>query len=120
VNRRKGTGVQAWHHRLLGSVITLLVVLAAPAGAVAASKWTVRQLPPQPVAGGPSTDQVVLYAVSCPSDSLCVAVGALDTVAFSQTPTGGAERWHASPPCSASPAATSSPRPTRSVERPSP
>jgi hypothetical protein len=73
--------------------IALLVALAAPAGA-AASKWTLRQLPPQPIAGGSSTDQVVLYAVSCPSDSLCVAVGALDTVAFSRTPTGGADRWH--------------------------
>ncbi|MGN6256323.1 MAG: WD40/YVTN/BNR-like repeat-containing protein [Solirubrobacterales bacterium] len=69
-------------------------MLAAPAGAAAASKWTVRQLPPQPIRGSSETDQVVLYAVSCPSDSLCVAVGALDTVAFSQAPTGTADRWH--------------------------
>jgi len=80
--------------RLLGLVIALLVVLAAPAPAPAASKWTVRQLPPQPIRGSSSTDQVVLYAVSCPSKSLCVATGALDTVAFSQTPTAGADRWH--------------------------
>jgi hypothetical protein len=55
-----------------------------PAGSAAASKWTVRALP----------DRVVLYAVSCPSESLCVAGGALDTVAFSQSPTGEADRWH--------------------------
>jgi hypothetical protein len=70
-----------------------MAVLAAPAGAAAASKWTARQLPPQPTPEGSSTDRVVLYSVSCPSDSLCVAVGALDTVAFSQAPTAGADRW---------------------------
>jgi hypothetical protein len=74
--------------------IALLLALAAPAGAATASKWTVRQLPPQPIRGSSSTDQVVLYAVSCPSNSLCVATGALDTVAFSQTPTADADRWH--------------------------
>lgn len=79
--------------RLLVCLITLVWVLAMPSGSVAASKWTVRQLPPKPLEGG-STDQVVLFAVSCPSESLCVAVGALDTVAFSQSPTGGADRWH--------------------------
>jgi hypothetical protein len=74
------------------ALLTALVALAAPAGAAAASKWTVRQLPPKPLEGG--SDSVPLTGVSCPSESLCVAVGALDTVAFSQTPTGGADRWH--------------------------
>jgi hypothetical protein len=74
--------------------IALLAALVAPAGAFAASKWSVRQLPPQPIEGGSSTNRVVLYGVSCPSDSLCVAVGALDTVAFSRAPTAGADNWH--------------------------
>lgn len=61
----------------------LVGILAMPAGSAAASKWTVRHLP----------DRVALRGVSCPSESLCVAVGALNTVAFSQSPTGGADRW---------------------------
>lgn len=69
-------------------------VLAVPAGSAAAPKWTVRTLPPQPIEGSSATNQVVLTGVSCPSESLCVAVGALDTVAFSQAPTAGADRWH--------------------------
>jgi hypothetical protein len=80
--------------RLLGVAVALLASLAVPAGAAAASKWTVRQLPPPSTEGKSSTERVLLYGVSCPSESLCVAVGALDTVAFSQTPTGGADRWH--------------------------
>jgi hypothetical protein len=80
--------------RLLGCLIALVGVLAVPAGSAAASKWTVRQLPPKPLEGGSGTDQVPFYGVSCPSESLCVAVGALDTVAFSQSPTAGADRWH--------------------------
>lgn len=64
-----------------------------PAGRAEASQWTMRQLPPKPLEEG-ATDQVPLYGVSCPSESLCVAVGALDTVAFSQSPSGGADRWH--------------------------
>jgi hypothetical protein len=79
--------------RLLACLIALVGALAMPAGA-AASKWTVRQLPPKPLEGSSVTDQVVLFGVSCPSESLCVAVGALDTVAFSQSPTGGTDRWH--------------------------
>jgi hypothetical protein len=78
----------------LGAAVALLAALVVPAGAAAASKWTVRQLPPPSTEGNSSPQRVLLYSVSCPSESLCVAVGALDTVAFSQTPTGGAERWH--------------------------
>jgi hypothetical protein len=78
---------------LLACLIALAVVLAVPAGSVAASKWTVRALP----------DRVVLNGVSCPNESLCVAVGALDTVAFSQTPTGAVDRWHVVNPMYAEP-----------------
>jgi hypothetical protein len=70
--------------RLLACLIMLVGALAMPAGSAAASKWTVRALP----------ERQVLNAVSCPSESLCVAVGAIDTVAFSQAPTGGLDRWH--------------------------
>jgi hypothetical protein len=77
---------------LLACLIALVGVLAMPAASAAASKWTVRMLPPKQLEGS-STHQAVLNGVSCPSESLCVAVGALDTVAFSQAPTGGADRW---------------------------
>jgi hypothetical protein len=71
----------------------VLVALAAQATGAAAANWTLRQLPPQPIEEG-SPYEVVLMGVSCPTESLCVAGGALDTLAFWQTPTGDAERWH--------------------------
>ena len=72
------------------SAIALIATLAAPAGAAAASNWTMRQLPPAPGdALGPP-----LSGVSCPTDSLCVAVGGFDTLAFSQAPTGPVANWH--------------------------
>ena len=71
--------------------ITLIATLAASAGSAAASNWTERQLPPTPrsASWGPP-----LSGVSCPSESLCVAVGGLNTLAFSQAPTAGAAKWH--------------------------
>jgi hypothetical protein len=74
------------------STIALIPTLAAPAGAAAASNWTMRQLPPRQLQGG--SDEAGLSGVSCPTESLCIAVGALDTVAVSQSPTGGAATWH--------------------------
>lgn len=84
---------------LMATCLALVGALAPPA---LASKWTARQLPPKLLEGG-YADQVPLYSVSCPSESLCVAVGALDTVAVSQSPTGGRDRWHASYPTYAEP-----------------
>lgn len=75
----------------LAALVATLGLAAAPA---AASSWTVRALPPQPLDGIPGGYRVVLSAVSCPSESLCVAGGAMDTVAFSQSPTGDAGSWH--------------------------
>jgi hypothetical protein len=75
------------------SAIALIAALAAPAGAAAASSWTVRQLPPIRLSDSTLWEQA-LSGVSCPTDSLCVAVGGQDTLAFSQAPTGGAARWH--------------------------
>jgi hypothetical protein len=73
-----------------GAAIALIAALAAPAGSALASNWTLRQLPPASGdAFGPP-----LSGVSCPTESLCVAVGGLNTVAFSQAPTGGTAKWH--------------------------
>ncbi len=76
----------------LGSLwaIVVLAALVVPAAAAAASNWTPRRLPP------PAGDEFgpPLSGVSCPTEALCVAVGGLNTVAFSQTPTGSAAKWH--------------------------
>lgn len=72
------------------AAIACVAALAAPAGAAAASNWTLRQLPE--VSGGLAGPS--LSGVSCPTDSLCVAVGSQDTLAFSQAPTGSVEKWH--------------------------
>lgn len=72
------------------AAIALIAALATPAGSAAASNWTLRQLPPR------SGDEwgPPLSGISCPTESLCVAVGGLNTLAFSQAPTGGAAKWH--------------------------
>jgi hypothetical protein len=75
------------------SAIALIVALAAPAGVAAASSWTVRQLPPIRLSDSTMWEQS-LSGVSCPTDSLCVAIGGQDTLAFSQAPTGAASKWH--------------------------
>ncbi|MGA8746843.1 MAG: hypothetical protein WB507_13415 [Solirubrobacterales bacterium] len=84
---------------LFCSAVTILATIAlAGASRAAASSWTLRQLPPV-------SDQAQLgpglKGVSCPSESLCVAVGGADTegesagaLAFSQAPTGGLAKWN--------------------------
>jgi hypothetical protein len=81
---------------LVATVLALTVALALPALAVAA-KWTAIQLPAKVGEEG-TRDQVPLYDVSCPGEKLCVAVGALDTVAVSQAPAGGREAWRVTYP----------------------
>lgn len=74
-----------------------IAALAALASTAMASNWTLRQLPPVSVEKteeGTSYSWSSLNGVSCPSASLCVAVGGLNTVAFSTAPTGGAAKWH--------------------------
>lgn len=44
-----------------------------------------------------------MSGVSCPSESFCVAVGAFDTVAFSESPTEDADRWQVDRPSYAEP-----------------
>ncbi|MGA8746198.1 MAG: hypothetical protein WB507_10075 [Solirubrobacterales bacterium] len=53
-----------------------------------ASSWTVRQL-----SDGPT--EANIFGISCPSASLCVAVGSNSTVATSTNPIGGASAWNA-------------------------
>jgi hypothetical protein len=73
--------------------VGLIGTLALSASEARAAKWTLSQLPPQPI-GDVKPYRVGLAGVSCPSDYLCVAVGAFDTIASSQAPTGGADGWH--------------------------
>jgi hypothetical protein len=80
---------------VLSCALATLMAFAAPAGA--ASNWTLRQLPPSSVEHtemGTRYSWPSLSGVSCPTESLCVAVGAEHTLAFSQAPTGGVARWH--------------------------
>jgi hypothetical protein len=78
-------------------MVIVVVALALPTGSIAAPKWSGMQLPAKSLEGG-YAEQTVLNSVSCPSEKLCVAVGALDTVAVSQSPTGGRDSWRASYP----------------------
>jgi hypothetical protein len=87
---------------IVATIVVILATLVLPAGSTAASKWSVMQLPAKQLEGG-YADQVPLSGVSCPSEKLCVAVGALDTVAVSQSPTGGRDSWRASYPAYAEP-----------------
>jgi hypothetical protein len=60
---------------------------------VDAARWTQRQLSPVTTSEGQSM-AINLSGVSCPTESLCVAVGGREgTLAFSHQPTGGAESW---------------------------
>ena len=78
---------------VVGIAVALLAGLGGPASGAFAAKWTLTQLPPQPIGDG-ETYRSGLSGVACPSDSLCLAVGAFDTIASSQAPTAGAGSWH--------------------------
>lgn len=62
-----------------------LAFFAVLAGPAAAATWTDHQLP--------SVGQSPLFDISCPSTSLCVAVGGGNTLASSTNPTGPAAGW---------------------------
>lgn len=79
-----------------------IALLAVMGGAASAANWSVGKLPPKQLEGG-YRDPGALYSVSCASESLCVAVGALDTVASSRSPSGGAAGWQVSYPLYAEP-----------------
>ena len=79
--------------------IAFLASLAASPGPATAANWTLRQLPPAFVDESSTDEEPIpvselLNGISCPTESLCVAVGAGDTLAFSQAPTGGRSSWH--------------------------
>ena len=82
---------------ILALVVIALSAFASPASSTAASRWSGIQLPAKVLEEGYS-DQVPLTAVSCPTEKLCVAVGVLDTVAVSLSPTGGRASWRVSYP----------------------
>lgn len=67
---------------VLGAMAFALCV----AGPASASTWKVSNVPAGPVGG-------ILWAVSCPSTSLCVATGTNSTIATTTNPTGGAAAW---------------------------
>lgn len=73
-------------------MVWVAALLGLATASASAANWSVRRIPPKQLSGG-SADSVPLYSVSCVGESFCVAVGALDTVASSQAPTGGAEKW---------------------------
>jgi len=66
-------------------LLALMLAVLAPAAA-GASSWSVVQLP----SGGVNAS---FYGTSCPSASLCVAVGGNSAVAVSTDPSGGASAW---------------------------
>ena len=74
-----------------------IALLGVMGGAASAAAWSVGKVPPKQLRdGGP--DAVPLYSVSCAGESLCVAVGALGTVAATHSPSGGAAAWQVSYP----------------------
>jgi hypothetical protein len=68
--------------RIAAIALAFFAVLAGPA---TAATWTDHQLP--------AVGQSPLFDISCPSTSLCVAVGDGNTLASSANPTGPASDW---------------------------
>lgn len=80
-----------WRWRRLspfGSCLLVLLVAAGTASAAQAADWRGIALP--------MTDPIhsKLLGISCPSPSLCVAVGETSVVATSTHPGEGASAWH--------------------------
>lgn len=69
---------------MAGCVIAGLLIAAAASPLARASTWSEAR------AGTAAT----LFSVSCPSSSLCVAVGSSNTVTTSTNPGGGTGAWH--------------------------
>jgi hypothetical protein len=90
-------GVRAGARRTLIGLICGVALLGVMSGAASAANWSEGRLPAKQLEGG-YRDPGALYSVSCATESLCVAVGALDTVAVSRSPSGGAAGWQVSYP----------------------
>jgi hypothetical protein len=71
--------------RFAAGLLALALAALVP-GAASASEWSVVQLP----SGGVNAS---FYGMSCPSASLCVAVGGNSAIATSTDPAGGASAW---------------------------
>jgi hypothetical protein len=95
--------VLAGARRTLIGLICGIALLAVMSGAASAADWSEGRLPAKQLEGG-YRDPGSLYSVSCAGESLCVAVGALDTVAATRSPSGGAAGWQVSYPLLAEPA----------------
>ena len=65
-----------------------LALVAAVPGPASASTWKVAKVPDGPVDG-------LLWAISCPSASLCVGTGTNSAIVSSTNPGGGASAWNA-------------------------
>ncbi|MGH7488697.1 MAG: hypothetical protein ACREMY_24315, partial [bacterium] len=76
--------LRAGPYSIVAAVVLLMLASTAPAGA---ATWTARQLS--------AVGQAPLFSISCPSVSLCVAVGASNTVASSADPSAGTGAWSA-------------------------
>jgi len=74
--------------RRIGALVVVVCVgalcLAAAAGA---ASWSGRTL------SAANSLRLPLFGISCPTASLCVAVGGGNTIASSTNPTGGADSW---------------------------
>ena len=67
--------------------LVTLILGGSSATAAFGSTWTGRQLTGE-------ASKVMMFGVSCPTASLCVAVGGNNTLASSTNPTGGTESWN--------------------------
>lgn len=74
------------------ALVCLAALLGLASASASAANWSVGKLPPKQLSGG-HQDPALLNSVSCVGESFCVAVGALDTVASTQAPAGGVEKW---------------------------
>jgi hypothetical protein len=72
--------------RLILAATAFLVIGGAAAAPALGSTWTGRQL-----AGEAS--KAMMFGISCPSTSLCVAVGGNNSIASSTDPAGGQDSW---------------------------
>ena len=80
-----GTAKASLGKKPSGIAAIALAFFAILTSSAAAATWTDHQLP--------SVGQSPLYDISCPSTSLCVAVGGGNTLASSANPTGPAGNW---------------------------
>jgi hypothetical protein len=83
---RSDMGLRSKAWTVLAVVLAAFATLSTPMAA-SASPWAKAQLPG--IAG-----KVFLLGVSCPSPSLCVAVGTNNLIATSTDPTGGVGDWN--------------------------